>query len=252
MHQAGIKNLISMSPTPALYNDGSATGRSAVDIWVLLPVMYNNAKGEVTHVLKKGDEVWSYNTAGAGCLLSEMGNRFRSRRFPYPARLHQPEPQPDRPALLAGRSLGSDPWNNVNNTGAFSSANYPGEGMLVYPGQQVGVPGVVASMRLKWLRDGVEDYDYAEILKGLGKADLAMQIARSVGPDWTPWTRDPKAVDAARQMLGEAIDHLMSRGTEENTSAEGLPAEKLAIRSQASDRWVAPTRRRRWAAGKCS
>src|SRR5262249_12845648 len=37
MHQAGVKNLISMSPTPALYDDGTGSGRSAVDIWVLLP-----------------------------------------------------------------------------------------------------------------------------------------------------------------------------------------------------------------------
>ena len=80
--------------------------------------------------------------------------------------------------------------------------------MLVYPGQAVGVKGVVASMRLKWLRDGVEDYDYLQILKELGKADLAMQIARSVGPDWTNWTRDPNAIEAARLKLGEAIDQI--------------------------------------------
>jgi hypothetical protein len=101
---------------------------------------------------------------------------------------------------------GSDPWNNVNNTGTFSSANYPGEGMLVYPGQPVGVKGVVASMRLKWLRDGVQDYDYVQILKDLGKADTAMEIARSVGADWTNWTRDPNAIEAAREKLGEAIE----------------------------------------------
>jgi hypothetical protein len=82
--------------------------------------------------------------------------------------------------------------------------------MLVYPGQPVGVKGVVASMRLKWLRDGVEDYDYVQILKELGKVDLAMQISRSVGPDWTNWTRDSGAIEAARQKLGETIDQLMT------------------------------------------
>jgi hypothetical protein len=102
----------------------------------------------------------------------------------------------------------SDPWNNVNNAGSYSSANYPGEGMLVYPGEPVGVKGVVASMRLKWLRDGVQDYDYVQILKDLGKGDLAMQIAHSVGSDWTNWTRDPSAIESARQKLGEAIDQL--------------------------------------------
>jgi len=82
--------------------------------------------------------------------------------------------------------------------------------MLVYPGQQVGVQGVVASMRLKWVRDGVEDYEYMEILKSLGKVEQAMQIARSVGPDWTNWTRDPGAIVSARQKLGETINKIMS------------------------------------------
>jgi len=90
--------------------------------------------------------------------------------------------------------------------------------MLVYPGKQVGVKGVVASMRLKWLRDGVEDYDYVQILKDLGKADLAMQITRSVGPDWTNWTRDSNAIEAARLKLGETIDQIMNTSP---TSASG-------------------------------
>jgi hypothetical protein len=44
-------------------------------------------------------------------------------------------------------------------------------------------------MRLKWLLDGVEDYEYIQILKNFGRVDLALQIARSVGADWTHWTR---------------------------------------------------------------
>jgi Domain of unknown function (DUF4091) len=236
MHQAGINNLVSMSPTPALYSDGSETGRSAVDIWVLLPVMYNNAKGEVAHVLKKGDTVWSYNTLVQDAYSPKWEIDFDPVDFRIqPGFISQ---SLNMTGLLYWRidRWPSDPWNNVNNTGAFSSANYPGEGMLVYPGQPVGVPGVVASMRLKWLRDGVEDYDYAEILKGLGKADLAMQIARSVGPDWTSWTRDPKAVDAAREKLGEAIDHIMNQRTEESTSAQSAPADKPATQAPANDR----------------
>ena len=104
----------------------------------------------------------------------------------------------------------------MNNAGTYSSANYPGEGMLVYPGQQVGVSGVVASMRLKWLRDGVEDYDYVQVLKELGKSDEAMQVARSVGSDWTNWTRNAGAVESARMKLGETIDKL--------TTASATPA----------------------------
>jgi hypothetical protein len=37
-----------------------------------------------------------------------------------------------------------------------------------------------------------------------------MQVARSVGPDWTNWTRDANAIEAAREKLGDAIEQLMS------------------------------------------
>ena len=208
MHQAGIKNLISMSPTPALYDDGSGSGRSAVDIWVLLPVMYNNSKTQVGEVLKKGDSVWSYNTLVQDAYSPKWLIDFDPVNFRVqPGFISQ---SLNLSGLLYWRidKWPSDPWNNVNNAGSYSSANYPGEGMLVYPGEPVGVKGVVASMRLKWLRDGVDDYDYVQILKDLGKTDFAMQIARSVGSDWTNWTRDPSAIEAAREKLGEAIDQL--------------------------------------------
>jgi Domain of unknown function (DUF4091) len=210
MHQAGVKNLISMSPTPALYSDGSGTGRSAVDIWVLLPVMYNKAKSEVARVLEKGDSVWSYNTLVQDAYSPKWEIDFTPVDFRIqPGFISQ---SLNLTGLLYWRidQWNSDPWNNVNNTGTYSSANFPGDGMLVYPGKQVGVQGVVASMRLKWVRDGVEDYEYVQILKKLGKADLAMQIARSVGSDWTNWTRDAAAIDSARQQLGQAINQLMS------------------------------------------
>jgi hypothetical protein len=210
MHQAGIANLISMSPTPALYSDGSGTGRSAVDIWVLLPVMYNGSKARVDEVLKKGDTVWSYNTLVQDAYSPKWLIDFDPVNFRVqPGFINQ---SLNLTGLLYWRidKWPSDPWNNVNNAGTYASANYPGEGMLVYPGQQVGVQGVVASMRVKWLRDGVEDYDYVQILKSLGKEDVAMQIARSVGPDWTNWTRDAGALEAARQKLGEAINQAMN------------------------------------------
>lgn len=221
MHQAGVKNLISMSPTPALYDDGSGTGRSAVDIWVLLPLMYNNSKDRVQDVLKKGDSVWSYNTLVQDAyspkwLIDFDPVNFRLQPGFISQSLHLS-------GLLYWRvdKWPSDPWNNVNNAGTYSSANYPGEGMLVYPGQQVGVKGVVASMRMKWLRDGVQDYDYVEILKELGKPDLAMQIARSVGADWTSWTRDAGAIEAARQKIGETIDALTASSPATATSRSG-------------------------------
>ncbi|MBV9266503.1 MAG: DUF4091 domain-containing protein, partial [Acidobacteriaceae bacterium] len=84
----------------------------------------------------------------------------------------------------------------------------PGEGMLVYPGKQVGEEGVVASMRLKWIRDGVEDYEYMQLLQELGRGDWAHEVAGRVGTDWMHWNHDPDVLEAVRRNLGQELDRL--------------------------------------------
>lgn len=82
--------------------------------------------------------------------------------------------------------------------------------MLVYPGKQVGITGVAPSMRLKWLRDGVEDYEYVELMKKQGLGPQAMDLVRSVAPDWTNWTRNTDLLAAVRDTLGQRLDELNS------------------------------------------
>jgi hypothetical protein len=102
----------------------------------------------------------------------------------------------------------SDPWNEINNAGRFGSHNYPGEGMLVYPGEPVGLPGsVVASMRLKWLRDGVDDFDYVELLKLRGQEEWALAVVGAIAPDWANWTRDIGALETTRTALAQRLQH---------------------------------------------
>lgn len=199
LHQAGIKNLVTMSPTPELYDDGS--GRSAVDIWVMLPKMYDESRSEVAQVLRKGDSIWSYNALSQ----DSYSPKWLLHYAPINYRL--------QPGFI-NYSLGftgllywradywsADPWQDVSRW-----RGYPGEGMLVYPAAAVGLAGqVVPSMRLKYLRDGVDDYDYLALLKQRGQGSRALTVARRVGQDWHTWTRDPQALEAARRGLGEAL-----------------------------------------------
>jgi hypothetical protein len=210
LHQAGVKQSISIMPVPEMLDDGSGTGRSAVDIWVLLPKLYDAAGSTIQHVLNKGDEVWSYNTLIQDDYTPKWTIDFSPPQFRLqPGFINQ---SLNITGLYCWRVdyWQTDQWNNVNTVGRFSTANFPGEGVLLYPGQDAGIQGTVPSIRLKWIRDGVEDYDYIQLLKAAGKRDWALQVARTVGPDWTNWTRDPNAIESARQQLGQELHSLNS------------------------------------------
>jgi len=218
LHQAGVKSLVTMAPVPELSDDGSGTKRSAVDIWVVLPEMYDKAGDAIAKALAKGDEVWSYNTLVQDPYSPKWEIDFAPLNFRIqPGFISQ---SLRLTGLLCWRAdmWPADAWNDVNNAGKFSSNNYPGEGMLVYPGRAAGIPEAAPSIRLKWIRDGVEDYEYVELLKLAGYGDWAMKIARRVGGDWSHWTRDPKVIEAARQQLGQKLDML---------STEELPARSV-------------------------
>lgn len=215
LHQAGVHNLVTMTPTPTLYDDGSRTGRSVVDIWVLLPQMYDAARDRVAQVLQKGDQVWSYNAL----VQDDYSPKWEIDFAPINFRI-----QPgfiSQSLKLTGilywqvDRWTNHPWQDVHtyqNQAGNEQRYYPGEGMLVYPGEPMGVEGVVPSMRLKWLRDGVEDYEYVEILKKLGRGKWALTVSRSVGQDWHNWTHDPRMLESARRQLGEEINRI-SRAT---------------------------------------
>jgi hypothetical protein len=207
MHQAGVDNLVTVQPVPALENDGTGTGRSAVDIWTVLPLEWDNAQsatGEMTRVLDKGDSVWSYNVLVQDGYSPKMEINF--------------DPIDYRIAVgFISQSLGitgfqqwsvdqwtSNPWNVMT----VSYNGVPSDGLLVYPGPYVGLLGVAPSMRLKWLREGVNDYEYVQILKGMGQGSLALQQAATVGQDWHTWTRSSADIEAVRIALGNAIDQL--------------------------------------------
>lgn len=208
LHRAGVKTMVTMAPVSELMDDGSGSGRSAVDIWVVLPEMYEKAEKEIIRAQAKGDKIWSYNTLVQDPYSPKWEIDFAPINFRIqPGFISQ---SLNLSGLLYWRvdSWGHDPWNDVNNAGQFSSNNYPGEGMLIYPGAAVGITGVAPSMRLKWIRDGVEDYEYVDLLKKAGYGDWALEVVRGAGRDWSNWTRDPKVLEQARRELGEKLDAL--------------------------------------------
>ncbi len=82
---------------------------------------------------------------------------------------------------------------------------YNGEGSLLYPGQDAGYDGVAASLRLKALRDGIEDYELLAILERAGEAAAAEKIVLPLAESWFKWEKSPAAYETARAELAKLI-----------------------------------------------
>jgi hypothetical protein len=105
-----------------------------------------------------------------------------------------------------------DPWTQVPYFSEKGAAKFGprapvfnGDGALVYPARAVGFDGIAPSIRLKALRDAVEDYEYLAIAERLGRGDEARRIVRSLAPSFFEWNRDPSAYEKARASLAKLI-----------------------------------------------
>jgi len=186
----------------------------------------------VQQVLQKGDEVWSYN-----CLeLDPDSPKWEIDFSPINYRI-QPGFLNQSRGMTGVLYWQIDNWkkNPWEDADSFEEGGYtfPGEGMLIYPAVSDLVDGPVPSMRLKWLRKGVEDYEYIEMLKQAGRGAWALDVVREVASDWNSWTHDPATLESARQKLGEELDRL-----EAASASRGGRPRRLAGRAseQSMDR----------------
>jgi hypothetical protein len=198
IHQAGLKHLAVMKPRPDLYD--------AIDIWVVNPLMYAEARTEIGEVKGQGDEIWFYTGYS-----TDYSPLWHLDSPPINFRIAQGwiAQSLDLKGVLIARADAwtENPWEEVPIY-VQGEIDYPGVEMFFYPGNKVGLDQVVPSIRLKRLREGMEDYEYTEILKKLGYQNWAMTIVRNVGENWKDWTKDINVLDCARQKLGEKIHQL--------------------------------------------
>lgn len=202
-----IKTIVTINaPDPNLFNEGD--GRSAIDHWVLL----DSAQQWPALPFTGGGDLWSYTSCNTG-----FGNT--------------PEWMVDYPPIneriqagflnwtqgatgilyyrsdgwTAGNSLNS--WNNLNVT-TCSGHSRPGDGIFVYPPGPIASTESAPGIRLKAIRDGIQDYEYAQILKNLGQSQFLTSIVTPIATSWTNWSQDPKALEDVRLQLGREIHRL--------------------------------------------
>ncbi len=128
---------------------------------------------------------------------------------------HSQNPYEDPMSWVSGYSTAKGnklPWGNGD--GRFL---YPPEAAVSGRPRAPVLAGPVDSMRWELLRDGVEDYEYFAILKGLlaergeeeGRQYQALlQVPEAVSAELTRFTKDPVPLEVHRHRLARAIEAL--------------------------------------------
>jgi hypothetical protein len=203
-----------------------ATQNGVLDaIDILAPVVdYVHPRNGASHrasydewLKRPGKELWWYQSCDQheSCDNGDPGPRtstwpsymvdaspVRNRVFQWMAWLYGIQGE----LYYATDGWGDDPWDHLY----FAGGN--GDGALFYPGTAARIGGKtpipVASIRLKLIRDGMEDYEYLFALAKAGEADLAGEIARSFITNAYTFNDDPAALTAARERLGARLHRL--------------------------------------------
>jgi hypothetical protein len=184
----------------------------AVDIWC--PLFSLHRPEEAARRLALGETVWTYTALCQGPptpwwhmdypllnyrVPSWMAWRDRLRGLLYWGGMSYWR-QTDDPWTQAPFYTGS----GRPQQGAKGIVFY-GEGSLVYPARAVGHDGIVPTLRLKALRDGIEDYEFLALLERLGARDGAAAVVQRRVESFFKWEKDPAAYEAARRELAELI-----------------------------------------------
>jgi len=124
----------------------------------------------------------------------------------------------------------SDLWRDPLNFDEMRKKGYKmqdairinGDGLLFYPGHDIGVNGPIASFAMKSLRRGAQDYEYLWLAKQKGKDAEVAAIVASVCPEPGKWSNDPEEWDRARLKLGQ----LLAPKNELKAGSEGKPSAR--------------------------
>jgi hypothetical protein len=214
-----VRNLVTVARNPAL--------QGIVDTWVPLinclamkpgfpPYCDESAPREAYQPeLAAGKGLWWYQScASHGCNIIG-GEYFRG----WPSYMIDASPVANRIFqwmawkdgiegelyfnMVESFGRGPDPWE----TQLLFGGN--GDGTLFYPGKPSRIGGdtdiPIESIRLKLIREGLEDYEYLHLCDQSGLKDLATRVATSMATSLYQWDHRPESLYAYRRQMGEAL-----------------------------------------------
>jgi hypothetical protein len=191
----------------------------AIDIWCPLFAFIDSAS--IDSKLKHGDEVWSYTALSQRApeyhpdyekvkdydspywhidakLTSYRSPTWMNWHYGITGLLYWSSVQ-----ISDSKTGLMDPW--LLPAFSESDSQFNGGGHLMYPGVPCGIDGPVSSIRLKNVRDSMEDWEYFAILEKLAGKDAVNKIVSDVAPNWWGTSEDPLVIHAARERLAAEI-----------------------------------------------
>src|SRR5439155_9907289 len=101
---------------------------------------------------------------------------------------------------------GGDAWRDIRRPGGNGDATlfYPGRPDVI--GGHTDIP--VESIRLKRVRDGLEDYEYLVLLARLAGRDAADRFTQRIAARTFTWDHDPIHLLDARAAIARELDRL--------------------------------------------
>lgn len=185
----------------------------AIDIWC--PLFGFIDEENIRRVQESGDEVWTYTALVQSVPAYHPDYETVKNDLPpfwqidFPLLGYRVAPWLNRRYGATGLLYWTtccwgnpirNPWDNPT-----LGDHWNGEGILFYPGSDVGIEGPIGCIRLKNLRDGMEDYEYFVLLEERGGGDLVKEIVRDAVPTWGTWDQNPSRLEDRRRRLAEAI-----------------------------------------------
>lgn len=235
----GVK--IPLMITEQIKPDNEAWGSliGSVDIWVPhVGEVWQDLESakpakEIPRRLAAGEEVWTYTA------LVQTPDEWRAAHG-RPEKLTQGQPPvwvTDYPPInyrilgwLAPRHNISgltywdtsfwkgddfDVWTSNGTYPHDNDTMFNGDGFLIYPATiaRQGHEGPIASIRLKWIREGMDDHDYIALMEKAGFKKTALDTAQGFARGFGDWEDNVPALYTARQRLGTLLEKLSAHHT---------------------------------------
>jgi hypothetical protein len=182
-----------------------------VDVWCPLFPCIEEEKELIRERQELGEEVWTYTALTQG----ERETPFWELDFPVLN--YRVSTWMIWDSQISGLVYWAcNWWEEVKNpwvdpgTWIEDGDVYNGEGALVYPGDMECLP----SIRLKVLREGMEDYEYFVLLESLGKQSFVDREVKKIVKSWYQWDTNPDRLLEIRTVLGEEISSITDGGEE--------------------------------------